>query len=204
MKRISAASLMIFLTVVIPMGTRADWADMTAQSIQIPPPPRNSEVDRNDTETLLKAQQTRTAADCALGQRLAIPSVNAFWGDGRILSASEYQRAEKKIQMVARLAERISESYKKKMVRARPYEEDPRLRPCIASVLAGTKAYPSTHAAIATATGCVLARMFPEKKNQILPYADYISNLRFIIGVHHPSDVEAGKDIGRAICRLTP
>jgi hypothetical protein len=41
---------------------------------------------------------------------------------------------------------------------------------------------------------------FSDRKEKLLEYGEYLGELRIISGVHHPSDVNAGRSLGRAIC----
>lgn len=198
-----AVRLFIGLTMLTPALARADWTEVAPSDFRImtPPAPGSAE-DRRDFDIMLKVQQTRSQADCAIGQKQSWPKVKSFWGDGSVLSESEYARAEKRLEKAAKVAERVADYYKKKIQRPRPYAADTRIHPCVSNPPTGQMAFPSSHAAIATATGCLLAQIYPEKRERILKSAEYFSNLRFIIGVHHPSDVEAGKRIGLDVCKL--
>jgi len=47
---------------------------------------------------------------------------------------------------------------------------------------------------------CILAKVFTYKKAEIIEYGDFLGELRVTVGVHHPSDVDAGQKLGREIC----
>ena len=53
---------------------------------------------------------------------------------------------------------------------------------------------------MATAGACVLSELFPSEKSAFKSYAKRTGDLRWIVGVHHPSDVKAGQTLGQQIC----
>jgi acid phosphatase (class A) len=56
--------------------------------------------------------------------------------------------------------------------------------------------YPSTHAAISRVFAHVLTDIIPLRKAEFFAKSDEIARDRVIIGVHYPSDIAAGKDLG--------
>lgn len=59
--------------------------------------------------------------------------------------------------------------------------------------------YPSEHAAAAGAAATVLAYLFPDEADYFMAQADAAGQSRLYAGVHYPSDVEVGLDIGRSV-----
>jgi acid phosphatase (class A) len=84
--------------------------------------------------------------------------------------------------------------------RPRPYVEDPSIVPCNTSFLAGTEqqSYPSGHAMNGYVVAIVLADVFPARRQAILARGARYGDNRVACGVHHPTDVEAGRRLGIA------
>jgi acid phosphatase (class A) len=61
--------------------------------------------------------------------------------------------------------------------------------------------YPSGHAASAFTLAALLGEIFPDKKEALLEQAAEIAENRVIGGVHYPSDIAAGKQLGLAIAQ---
>ena len=59
--------------------------------------------------------------------------------------------------------------------------------------------YPSGHATFGYTTAILLANMVPEKRAAIFARADLYAQHRVVMGVHFPSDVEAGRLAGTVI-----
>ena len=83
--------------------------------------------------------------------------------------------------------------WKEKVRRPRPFVRHGALRPCITAPKGDSQSYPSGHAALARVIGLILAEMVPERGPEFLARADEAGLDRVIGGVHHPTDVAAGK-----------
>ena len=68
---------------------------------------------------------------------------------------------------------------------------DAGLEPCLRRI--GGLSYPSGHSTIAHVFALILADLVPERRAEFLARADAAALNRVIGGVHHPSDIEAGK-----------
>jgi acid phosphatase (class A) len=84
--------------------------------------------------------------------------------------------------------------------RPRPYVEDPSITPCNTHFLAGSeqRSYPSGHAMNGYVVALVLADVFPARRQPILARGARYGDNRVACGVHHPTDVEAGRLLGIA------
>ena len=84
--------------------------------------------------------------------------------------------------------------------RPRPYVEDPTIIACNLKFLAGTEqqSYPSGHAMNGYVVGLVLSQVFRDQRQAILARGVRYGDNRVACGVHHPSDVEAGRLLGVA------
>jgi len=62
--------------------------------------------------------------------------------------------------------------------------------------------YPSEHAAVAAAAAEILAYLFPKDAAFFAAQAEAAGQSRLLAGVEYPSDVSAGRDLGRAVAAL--
>jgi acid phosphatase (class A) len=82
--------------------------------------------------------------------------------------------------------------------RARPYLVDTNLA---LGAPEKSYSYPSGHSVRGTVYALVLAEVFPEKREAILRVGEEIGWERVVIGKHFPSDIYAGRVVGKAIFR---
>jgi acid phosphatase (class A) len=75
--------------------------------------------------------------------------------------------------------------------RARPYNVDPTIRPCVR--LSSSTSYPSGTALQEYLWAELIAEIFPEKEAALLARAQRAAWGRVLAGVHFPSDLEAGR-----------
>ncbi len=136
-----------------------------------------------------------------MGNRQEHPTFQALFAAAPSpLSEYEAQLAEELVEKVMKLSVRVAGYHKGKFRRPRPYDADPEIRPCVKKP-GGSRSYPSSHAAASSAGSCILAQMFPEKAEEISVYGSHLGELRTIVGVHYPSDVNAGQDLGTRVCQ---
>jgi acid phosphatase (class A) len=83
--------------------------------------------------------------------------------------------------------------------RRRPYQEDSRVQPL------GRReddfAYPSGHATRGMLYATILAEIAPDKAEALVERGRQIGWNRVIGGMHHPSDIAAGRVLGQAVAR---
>lgn len=190
------------LLLLFPLLAHSAWDKIDPKDYPLAPPPAaGSAAYKKDFEILHDYQKGRSKEECALSVRQRFPNFDVLFGnDWDVLTKEEKARARPVALAMMRMAEKVSLHHKDAYGRPRPYVTDPTLEPC-AIRPGGSKAYPSSHAADGAAAACVLALYYPDKAKEILAYGDYIGELRVIAGVHHPSDVKAGQDLGKEVCR---
>ncbi len=164
-------------------------------------PAKGSQEEAADYAELLKWQDTRTTEECDLANdqhSAKITSMFAFKGGP--LTEKEASRLEKRflkeygeVGLNILLAKKI---YK----RPRPYDANAEIKPCID--LEESSAYPSGHTTMARAMALFISTVYPERKIELLKAADQAALNRVIGGVHHPSDIVAGKKLGDALFKL--
>ena len=197
---------MKFLLIVAAIGftslsAHADWTKLGSKEFSMEDFPEVGSAEyKKDFTTLLKYQDERSEKDCDLASHQRYPKFDLFFGESAdIFSSEELAAVTPLLTKVTKVGDRISEYFKHQYDRPRPYNEDKRIKPC-ADKPNGSLAYPSSHAAIAMLDACVLSELFPKRADKIKSYGRYLGDLRAIIGVHHPSDVKAGQQLGQDIC----
>lgn len=172
-----------------------------------------------DYEMLLKLQDSRSEEECQFGRYLKWPNFKTFFGKDKpaylddsqlpvdfdyLLTEQEVEKYKKFMNRVLRYSSKVTKYYKELYGRDRPSRINPDVKPC-AEVPDGKKSYPSSHTAKGVLLGCLFAEKFRSqgdnwRANRFINYGEYMGEMRVIIGVHHPSDVDAGRTIGYAIC----
>ena len=94
------------------------------------------------------------------------------------------------IQRVIDTEDEVTSPAKKGFGRKCPPLVDARIKPLIE--LSKSGAYPSGHTTNGTATAIVIAKMLPEKRDELLTRAKDYAWSRMIVGVHYPTDLDAG------------
>lgn len=163
--------------------------------------PENGSVEESDDfEELLRLQETRTEEECAQAALERKMSVKDFFASNNgPLTAREARRFSPKI-IKAYLEVGVNILIAKRAFkRPRPFVSNPLIKPCIP--LEKSYAYPSGHTTLARALAHVLAHKYPERAEQFIQRADQVAFHRVLGGVHHPSDIVAGKKLGDALAR---
>jgi len=178
------------------------WQDISANEFEIDDPPKDqSSAFKKDFEILFAEQDARSEADCELANLQTDPTFEAFFNPkAKKLTTREYERVAEFMERVTKYSEKVANHFKEKFERKRPYDEDRNLKPCAAKP-EGSRSYPSSHAAAAITDACILAEIFPDKAEELTKYGKHLGDLRYIVGVHHPSDVAAGQKLGHDICK---
>lgn len=112
------------------------------------------------------------------------------------------------LPLTARLSSHVTqdeiastETAKEGFRRIRPYNNDKTLRPAC-KTKTKDDAYPSGHATSGYLMALTLIDLVPEKRDAILARAETYARNRLVCGVHHPSDIEAGKLLAYALYPL--
>jgi len=195
---------LIFLLLLLPQyGLAEETAFLTREQIDFPrllapPPAVGSPRQKQEMETLLTLQKSRTPAMEASAQADAERSVFRFAdvvGDN--FTAEKLPRTAAFFTAVKKRADSLLGPAKAHWNRPRPYAANPEIHPCVPKP--GNASYPSGHSTFGTVTSIILANMLPEKQTQIYDRAELYRLNREIGGVHYPSDVEAGRLAGTVI-----
>ncbi|WP_413557353.1 phosphatase PAP2 family protein [Bdellovibrio sp. HCB209] len=193
--------LLVSLVLTLPLISQADWTQISANDFSMQDPPvSESSVEKAEVDTMFDLQNRRTEKECALAEKQQTPTFDAFYKNSGLLNSEEFAKIQRPLIQASSLATKISENFKKRYHRPRPYSDYSRLRPCIPPP-GGSKSYPSMHATVSMMDACIMAAVYPDRADTILKYGDRLGTLRTVVGVHYPSDVAAGKLLGEQICK---
>jgi acid phosphatase (class A) len=163
-------------------------------------PSKGSVEEKKDFAEMLDLQKSRTDAECAAASKEASASFqNLFAGVNGPLSNDEIRHAFPKIEVAYALAIETSSFAKSLFNRPRPYLTNKTIKPCVH--LESSTAYPSGHATISRVVAIALGELYPERAELLFKRADDIAFHRVLGGVHHPSDIAAGKKLGDAVAK---
>lgn len=191
----------IFVLVFVAHSAFANWTELSeAEFVLADPPAAGSAEEKREFDDLLAAQKSRTRQDCLEGNLQTLPTFTPLFGPtAGILSAAEYEAARPVVRKVIALTQKIADVFKERYRRLRPYQTLKNLVPCLIHP-GWNNSYPSGHAASGTVAACVLAKKFPHLAQNLVDHGRRIGQLRFLGGVHHPSDIAAGEDLALQIC----
>jgi acid phosphatase (class A) len=195
-------TLFAALLAITPLErVEAGFTILTPQEIHAiigPYPATGSEAENVDFDVLLHWQNTRSPQECARADRDHSDSFeNLFAGPQGPLTAQEGRGLR---PYMARFTWAIDLNIglsKAIYRRPRPYTLRPEIEPCISRP--GSWAYPSGHSMSARVFARILSKRYPARANAFMKRADEAALNRVIGGVHHPSDIEAGKKLGDVI-----
>jgi acid phosphatase (class A) len=189
-------SFALGLVVVAPAGAAYS---LDVEYEVAPPPSPGSAAEKEDFRELRRLQNTRTEEECEAADAQTRMTAWSFFGPPTgILSREEHDSLEPLLSEVIETVNKETRPYKEEYARERPYVKDHSISPCI-QMPKGNTSYPSSHAAAGIAAGHVLESLFPGRATEIREEAMQVGENRLIGGVHHPSDVETGRDLGEQI-----
>lgn len=179
------------------------YLDLAAQSTaQIAAPPADgSDADKEDLALLREWQAKRTPEACERAKGHTSAAYEELFGAISPLPIPLPKKAAAILKRIKKDTDRTVDAIKKHYNRRRPFNRDGELKPCIdpAKGNIGPLAYPSGHATIARVFALLLTDLAPENKEIYLAKADEAALNRVLSGVHHPSDIEAGKRLADSI-----
>jgi acid phosphatase (class A) len=173
----------------------SDWGSLIG-----PPPLAGSPEQKGEIVLLLDLQSKRTPAQ--VKRCKAEASATAFYFSrvlGEHFDEHDLPVTTQLLHDAYADAQSISEHIKRDWHRARPYDADSRINPCV--TLEKSPSYPSGHAIRGILWATILSDIFPEKKDALMSLGRQLGDDRLIAGVHYPSDVVAGQKLGAAIAQ---
>ena len=186
-----------------PVGLRADpylGADVPNVVRLLPAPPAvGSPEQQADLDEAARIYAARTPAQVALGTsqlELTIFSFAPVLGDS--FQPGRYPRIEALFAQVATETSAALAPGKKLWNRPRPFVADPARFPDT-PFRETSASYPSGHATRGVVYARLLTELFPAKRIALLELGDTVGWVRVQVGVHYPSDIDAGRTLGRAL-----
>jgi len=166
-----------------------------------PPPAHGSAVDQADLKEILDLQKSRTPKDCERATSEVHVNLGAFFGAPYgPLTQDQVKKWNPIFEQALYDTDYLVQEVKVHYARPRPYYSDPTITPCIKRETTG--AYPSGHAAIARVFERLLEVVDPAQKTEIAAREKQITHDRVLGGVHHPTDIRAGGELGDHIFDL--
>ncbi|HNW45281.1 MAG TPA: phosphatase PAP2 family protein [Elusimicrobiales bacterium] len=207
LRRLGLSSLLFAFSCAVhaQAGDAHAWKYLNADALSVsqiaPVPADGSAADLLDMETLLEWQKNRTEQQCEDAKKETNAAFSEVFG---ALSPFPEPLPEKVAAILKKIksdTDYAVDVIKKHYARQRPFARNPELRPCLdpAKGNIGPLAYPSGHAAISRVFALTLSDLVPAKKDLFLGKADEAALNRVISGLHHPSDIEAGKRLADSL-----
>ena len=191
---------------VLVMGGGAqavEWIDrIPLDTIIPPPPPRGSQIEKNEIAEILKAQATATPQQVAAARRdndtenasIFAAVIGPGWDLGKL------PKTKFLIDRVMDVDRADSSSTKHYFRRARPWIVDTKVRTCALHESGpALNSYPSGHAMLGFELGVVLASLMSNRAQMILARASQYGENRILCGFHFRSDVTAGEQFGSVL-----
>ena len=167
---------------------------------QVPAAPApGSAQDKADMKTLFDWQTKRTGAQCAQARAELSHSYEVFFGRINPLVSLQPAAVTRFFKNTAKDSVAAHTYLKDAYQRPRPFERDARLKPCVMRVLGFS--YPSGHAAMARLFALILGDLVPARRAEFMARAEEVALNRVISGVHHPTDIAAGKTLADVLYR---
>lgn len=162
-----------------------------------PAPTMDSETQKKDLSILLDWQKKRTPADCERAESEVKINLNTFFGKPYgPLEENEIKDLNSFFEQVRNDSAYYILQLKIDFPRQRPFVYNTDIQPCVKKE--ASQAYPSGHSTLAHLYSLILADIYPQKRKELLIRADQIAEDRVLGGVHHTSDIEAGKQLAKA------
>lgn len=163
------------------------------------PPAVGSAEDKADLAAVLQWQKDRTPEQCAAAQAQADQSFISFFTNVSPFAKPLPAAVGAFFKRVSDDSGNANRYIKKIYQRDRPFLRSSELNPCLGR--AQGFSYPSGHATDSHLFGLILSDLLPRQGAIFMRNADQAALNRVIGGVHHPSDVEAGKRLGGRLYR---
>jgi acid phosphatase (class A) len=163
-----------------------------------PPPTLQSQEQKRDLDELLAIQKVRTTAQ---EQRALADATAGTFGFADVLGQKFTAAALPKLALLMDRVRgdgaAIENIGKDNWKRPRPYETSNEIQ-AVGKLPKGSS-YPSGNSTVGYLTAIMLANMVPEKAAALFARGREAGYNRLVLGVHYPTDVEAGRLLATAI-----
>ncbi|MEI7529165.1 MAG: phosphatase PAP2 family protein [Elusimicrobiota bacterium] len=181
-----------------PVAVARPSSYLTQSQLQIndfpAPPAAGSAEDKADLAAVLQWQKVRTQDQCDAALAQSDESFISFFSSVTPFQKPLPAAVGTFFKRVGANATDANQYIKKIYKRDRPFLRLAALNPCLGR--AQGFSYPSGHAGMSHLFGLILSDLLPRQGAIFMREADQAALNRVIGGVHHPSDVEAGKKLG--------
>ncbi len=175
-----------------PKFVRPDFYATVKQKLD-PMPKKGSARQKRDERELASLQKSRTPAQCDQARSEVTLSLTGFFGTPHgPLPVAETQKLEPFFAQLRNDGDYFIQKLKVDYPRPRPFNYLP-LDPCVPREVTG--AYPSGHAMLSELFALVLTDLYPKQKKALAARSRRIAHHRVLAGMHHPSDIEAGRKL---------
>lgn len=165
-----------------------------------PPPAADSEETKAELETILRLQETRTSAQAARAKADAKIEMQSFRAAiGPWFTPENLPLLTQLLKNVEKDSKCYSDGAKSVFGRQRPKFVHKKVKALIEGQ--DEASYPSGHATRGMLMAIILTELSPENAAAIMNRGWELGWNRVIAGVHYPSDVVAGRVLGKAIAR---
>lgn len=193
--------LLVLLSVapVLAAGPYLSAGHPDALALLPPPPETNSTEQAADLAEVLAVFKTRTPADETAALAEQEPTIFCFTpAIGTNFHAGKFPKTEALLEEVQKETSAVAKIPKNFYHRSRPFLLDSRL--AFGPPESGFS-YPSGHSTFGTVEAALLAELFPQHAQAILEEGLNLGWHRVQTGKHYPTDIYAGRVLGRAIVR---
>ncbi|WP_430390251.1 acid phosphatase [Dyella sp. 20L07] len=191
--------LLLAFSLALPVAAGESMHTVDLVALLPPPPATGSSTEQHELQTVLGMQSSRTPADAAAARADTEHSVFRFadvFGDS--FKPAVLPRTAAFFERVADYDKAAVKSAKNYWRHPRPPVTSPLVQP-LAQEKPDDWSYPSGHATLGYSEAVLLSNMVPEKRAAIFARADLYAMHRVVMGVHYPSDIEAGRLSGTVI-----
>lgn len=186
-----------------PSGYFIQPSDIDVADMLAPPPADESAINKAEIAELHRIEASRTPDEVA--QAKADADERDIFIFKTVLGAGFNAQA---LPVTAELSSHVeadqmadTEPVKDVFPRLRPYVLDKSLHP-VCKAKTKPDSYPSGHTMTGYLMALTLASILPEKRAAIFVRADQYAHDRLVCGVHHASDLAAGKEMAYALFGL--
>jgi acid phosphatase (class A) len=185
-----------------PCGNVPDSHLNSLIKLLAPPPCDDCDETKAEMKELMQMQEARTPAEQEHAKADITISIPRFLEGANIkFDPAALDKCNGFFGKLSKLTKETSDNAKKTFCRTRPFKLPGNTLQILQNPdeLKNSPSYPSGHTTYGALMGTVLARMVPEKRDELYGrIADY-GHSRMIAGVHYRSDIDAGKVLGSAI-----
>ncbi len=186
------------------MPTPEPWLAASATALRSPPPPRNT---GDDVKALRATVAARTPEEVMRARWWLTGGAGYRWNEIALDTLLEefvtLPLAARHLALIqAAVDDAVAAAWREKRRhnRARPGGADRGAKAVVP--MPASPSYPSDHAAAAVAAAAVLGELLPSRAADIAARAEEAMRAPMIAGIEFPSDVAAGRAIGRAAAEL--